>query len=467
MIRVPIVGDWLAAKRAKWRMEEMRYARAASLNESMGEIFRQAENRLRMHFGEPERELNPWDRKELQAQAMRSYEENPLAGNGVDTLGELIMGSGVEFESGNETAKKTWKEWKKRTKFQKKEDEIPRRLIRDGEVFIRIFGEGDGTELRFVDPENVQEPSESSMPEESWTNGVITRADDVETILGYWVVINRKQGTVERVDVKDMIHEKIGADSTSKRGRSLLRRSLRYLKRLEKKQEYQHILMEMRLAIAFTQKIDAAPTDLAVFGNSNAATEVGQDYTKAFKAGTIVQTNKGVEYEFKSPQLDAGDVVALFREDKLMAAAGMGTPEHIMTMDAQNANFASTLAAESPFIRKGQWWRDTLAPIFEEIYQRVTGDKDAQVSWPRMEVRDFAQDATAVVALTGASIISDITAQERLGFDTEIEEERLGKQKQDDEAEDEKEFQRQRQAIIAQRGNRGAAGPVPVAVGGR
>jgi len=55
----------------------------------------------------------------------------------------------------------------------------------------------------------------------------------------------------------------------------------------------------------------------------------------------------------------------------------------------------------------------------------VTGDKDGMVSWPRLEAREFAEDANALSAMHSQEQVSLTTMHERLNIDPDVERERM------------------------------------------
>src|SRR5689334_9116606 len=65
--------------------------------------------------------------------------------------------------------------------------EIVRRVDRDGEAFLRFFLGPDGTtRIRFVEPDQVATPADMAR-DPSASLGIQTDADDVETVLGYYI----------------------------------------------------------------------------------------------------------------------------------------------------------------------------------------------------------------------------------------------------------------------------------------
>ncbi len=72
--------------------------------------------------------------------------------------------------------------------------------------------------------------------------------------------------------------------------------------------------------------------------------------SKTVKGGIVLKGVKDVvDYEFKSPQLDAGPVEAIGRLYRLTISSGSRMPEFIAFMDAKTGVFASVKKMETPF----------------------------------------------------------------------------------------------------------------------
>jgi hypothetical protein len=96
-------------------------------------------------------------------------------------------------------------------RWQQRQQEIVRRRDRDGEVFLRWFGDDDGeVRVRFVEPDQVYRPVEQAARAAA-SFGIETDSDDVETVLGYWV-----DGAL--VEADRIQHRKLGVDRNVKRG---------------------------------------------------------------------------------------------------------------------------------------------------------------------------------------------------------------------------------------------------------
>lgn len=440
----------------------------ARMSESIAQLIRRIEKDWISGVTDIRREIDSGNLLEMYAQLNRFARQDPLVKNGLRVMVNQTIGTGPEIQSKNKAALDQWARWQKAVKFDQIGKEIVRRAFRDGDTLIRPFGVGEETKLRFVNAENVAEPPAGAEGFDlnsdaiSKSHGVITAADDVGNVLGYWVVPDPQNVSVgEFVPADQMWHYGQDKDSTSKRGESLLLVALEDVQKLRIEYDFQHSCLRLRLAVGITEKLKTGPSGITQGGlggdTATRGADFNEDYVKALNKGSIVTHNEGASYEFMSPNLDAGDVVAFFRERKLLIAAGLGLPEYALTSDASNSNMASTQTAESPFLQNAGSQRDVLSWVFLAIYERVTGDTKGTVSWPALEGRDYPEDAKATSILVAGGIVSKTSAQERLGYDPKTEEERLAKEGKEDKDAEEEAFRIERERLAAQ-GAGGAEG---------
>ena len=407
--------------------------RQSQVRESMVGVFTRAEERFVLGMGKVERELSDMSRRDFLAQAMAASTNDPFVKNGLRNQTNFVVGTGSIIQSDNDAALDQWKEWKQLNEFDRKEKEIERRAARDGDAFIRYSGFGPLMQIRFIDSETIQAPISPPFPA-NWSGGIATLPEDVETVLGYWALRNMNDSNSgEFIDAAEVTHYKFEGDSTAKFGVAIMRAVLRVAKQLDIELDYQHTLLRMRLAIAMTEKVHAAPSGIntgTLSADGSPRRTGNANYVKAFKEGAILTHNEGVELGFISPNLDAGDVVQLFAYQGRRIAAAFGQPEYMVTADASNNNRAGSIVAGSPFFKAVSSERDSLGPVILEIYERVTGDTAASVEWKRVDSGGLAEEAKALMPARLNGDISRKTYQERIDVDPETEEERLAEEEE-------------------------------------
>lgn len=136
--------------------------------------------------------------------------------------------------------------------WQCRQQEIVRRVDRDGEAFLRFFVAPDGvTRIRFVEPEQICAPQDRASvaagrePRASF--GIQTDPDDVETPLVYFI-------DGRPVDAHHIQHRKANVDANVKRGLPLYFPVRKNLRRVEKLLRNMSALAEIQSAIALIRK---------------------------------------------------------------------------------------------------------------------------------------------------------------------------------------------------------------------
>jgi capsid protein len=236
-------------------------------------------------------------------------------------------------------------------RWHKRQQEIVRRKDRDGECFLRLFPADDGiTRVRFVEPAQVAAPSDRvSDPTASF--GIQTDPADMETVLGYWI-----DGRL--VDAAEIQHRKANVDANVKRGLPLFYPVRKNLRRAEKLLRNMSVVAEIQSAIAIIRKHRAATAaglehfiaDQADHSVTNSASG-RTSYFRRYAPGTILDAVVGTEYEFPAAGIDAGRYVAILQAELRAVASRLVMPEFMLTSDASNANYSSTMVAEGPAVK--------------------------------------------------------------------------------------------------------------------
>ena len=317
--------------------------------------------------------------------------------------------------------------WMKKTKWKQREREAFRRIMRDGEAFLRLFKLDSGLAVRPVEPEQVINPP-GAMYTDGWSYGIqhqTTPDVDVETILQYHVVykdltevFQKKTDTPigEYVDAADVVHVKSPEeDSTVKRGlpsfygdagNALMRASDLMRNISAGAAARQAISMiweyefgnETQISSMLSAHREYEETD-GITGNTR---NIDRRHT-----GEIVHVPKGQQVG-QHPGRDAGvgEHLQAVQGDVRLASSAFAAPEYI-TGDASNANYASSLVASAPFVRQAESLQEPLVEAFSFIIQEAIkyaielGDLpqealtlvEIQVTPPKVVHRDMVQQA--------------------------------------------------------------------------
>jgi capsid protein len=381
---------------------------------------------------------------------------NEFAINGHENRISYIVGSGhtydVKWKEGEESedakddalesVKAVVEEFVRLNHWHRRQQEIVRRKDRDGECFLRLFLAADGTtRVRFVEPVQVQTP-EAKVCDDAHTFGIQTDPNDVETVLGYWI-----DGTL--IDAAEIQHRKANVDANVKRGVPLFWPVVPNLCRAEKLLRNMSVVAEIQSAIAMIRKHGAAgKSGLEQFVSGQATKTVTNsttgttDYFKRYPPGTILDALGSTEYEFPSAKTRADSYVGVLQAELRAIASRLVMPEFMLSSDASNANYSSTMVAEGLAVKmfeRLQWdlieedleLLDTVLRHAESAGKIPSGLLDRislMASPPNVQTRDRLKDAQADAILVDKGAMSSETMAERHDLVWEVEKERLGQQ---------------------------------------
>lgn len=350
------------------------------------------------HYGVPFTTQDDHDR--IRAYCRLMANENEFAAGELETRVSYIVGTGHVYsvepkdeddilsDADRANVMEVVDEFLDENKWHRRQQEIQRRLDRDGEVFLRFFqvarqanASADGVseqprrsiKVRFVEPSQVRTPPNLAN-DPAATFGIRTDPDDVETIEFYYV-------DGDPIDAKEIQHRKRNVDCNVKRGLPLLYQSKQSLPQAPKVIRNASVATEIQVAVGMIRKHAAASQSAVqsfVSGQRDAylqqKTPAGTTKThnfQQFQPGTILDVPGTTEYEFPAAGIDpskpAGTVQMILRA----VGARACMPEFMISGDASNANYSSTLVAEGPAVKMFQREQWTLIEEDMEIFDRV------------------------------------------------------------------------------------------------
>jgi hypothetical protein len=165
-------------------------------------------------------------------------------------------------------------------------------------------------------------------------------------------------------------------------------------------------------------------------------------YVRRLEPGTILDVDAAVDYDFPAAGIDAGRFVLVLQAELRAIASRLVMPEFMLTSDASNANFASTMVAEGPAIKMFERLQAQQAAYDLEVLWRVVEQAvdarrlpadtrrlvEIQVGMPSLHVRDALKEAEAHRIAFDAGVLSPQTWSQRLGLDYDQEQANLGAQ---------------------------------------
>jgi len=255
--------------------------------------------------------------------------------------------------------------------------ESHQRSREDGEVFMHLRADGSRVLLDIIEPDNVTEPANKREIEDwlevtgkvpvsafvtSWKFGILTPQRHTHETLGYHVVYDSAGNDWEWVPESQMVHIKRNVPRKAKRGVSDfvpvwedIEAEARLRKNTAEGAAIQAAIAFIREHVPGTSK-----TDIVDFVAANATTNYGKsikDGTRTtqvekFQSGTVKDIPEGMKYH-AGPMGTLRSPIFIEVAQFILRSIGQrwSFPEFIISGDASNANFASTLVAESPFVK--------------------------------------------------------------------------------------------------------------------
>jgi capsid protein len=271
------------------------------------------------------------------------------------------------------------------------ERELFVRSRRDGEFFLALSNMSQGpVAARVLEPEQITEPQNCRAIEDwlgtdrpsSWSFGIHTDASDVQHVYGYHVRWNESGSDWDYLDASRVEHVKLNVDRNVKRGVSDFYAVRAHLEGVEKLLRNTREGAAVQAAIAFIR--EHAPGSSAGQIHSLAALNSVTDYTQPTKTGsrtryvtryepgTILDVAGGMQY--KPGPLGAShgpNFIAIGQAVMRTIGTRWCMPEYMVSGDASNANYSSSLVAESPFVRACEAEQRFFISRFRKILWKV------------------------------------------------------------------------------------------------
>ena len=393
--------------------------------------------------------INELQLREIREQCRALAAANEFAINGHENRISYVVGTGHAYrvtsrDEGEQAAGLAGRvhslldEFVRINQWHKRQQEIVRRRDRDGEVFLRLFAGPDGmTRLRFLEPSQVSTPPRlAGDPAASF--GILTDPDDVETVRGYYV-----DGHL--VEADSIQHRKANVDANVKRGLPLYYPVRKNLRRAEKLLRNMSVVAGIQSAIAIIRKHgSAARSTVQQFVQGQAEPGAGPASGRSFQRyspGTILDAFAGTDYQFPAASIDAARYVTVLQAELRAIAARLVMPEFMLTSDASNANYASTMVAEGPAVRMFERLQHEMVEDDRELLGRVIRaavgagrlppealeEVDIEGVPPSLAVRDRLKEAQADQILVRNGAMSPQTLAMRYGLDAGKEQQLLAR----------------------------------------
>lgn len=329
------------------------------------------------------------------------------------------------------------------------EQELFWRSREDGEFFLRLFPQENGKMMvRVIEPEQVFMPPGQQLADFSY--GIKTGLDDVCNIMAYSVSYIAPMGekgdnpmATEEVPADEIVHVKVNVKRNIKRGLSDF--SYDTLDSFAAAGKLRANLGDgaaVQAAIAGVRQYDTASfaqvdsfvgaqTDYAQY---SPVTQRATDFQQ-IKSGTFLDIPKGMNYV--PPPGAAASQGHLEIMQALLRSAGNrhNAPEWLVSSDASNNNYASSMQAESPFLRHCKRLQELYKRSFLKVIKAAVQNAadagllplnildfvDISATPPELEVQDKSGVAQANQTYVAMGVKSRQTVAQELGLDWDTE----------------------------------------------
>lgn len=410
---------------------------------------------------------------EMRALSRMICARHPTAICALNTLSDYVLGFGAEYSAvlektkqpspASEAMAKWFDEFLDSNNWQgQRELEAFRRAHRDGECLLALYADSRGdVAMRFVEPQQVRAPIDSvardleasavSSGELSadvaydWSFGVVTPANDTETVCGYAVEWPTGWEFLPASRVECL---RLNVDSNVKRGVSDFWPVARLVRQAE---QLVHNLAEgakVQAAIAFIREYEPTFSGSQVQGLLSSAREGSvqrplvtgggsrAQHVAHYSPGTVVDV-VGAKYRGTEFGNNADHYVLIEQAVLRMIATRWSMAEYMISADASNQNLASILEAGSPFVKRaesmqsqhGQSWKSLFwkacrlafeAGAFAGVvddFEQLLGAVEFEITFPGVAVRNRLFETQQREILHSSGILSPQTWAAEEGYD--------------------------------------------------
>ncbi len=402
----------------------------------------------------------------------------PMAIGALEALGNYVIGKGFTYEVADKANRQApaglsqavqdvidefcdVNDW-----IGDRERELHNRVRRDGEAFTALYPDKNGiARTRFIEPERVTEPGNATDFEDwlaaevplDWVFGIVTYASDIETVIGYHVLWNPEGTDFDFLPNNDLElamrlgsglieHIKVNTDRNVKRGLPDMWAVLTDLVGENKLRDAVALGSAMRAAVPWITQMPVGTTpqmaqNLAIANANPVTTGASAKGKVRIQKGSVFTVPKGQEYK---PLPDGQEESSVAAAQYIMRAVGTrwNMPEYMISGDASNANYSSTLIAESPFVKAREADQRFFSSRFRRIFRKVLAiaaragrfaqfgieEVDAllalvelQIVPPTVATRDELATAQAAAVYKQLGILSNRTIAAKAGEDYETE----------------------------------------------
>ncbi len=368
--------------------------------------------------------INEIELRQIRARTRVFGQTNPYAIGAARNRMAYVVGSGHTYkvlprhgpgadEKTLGDCRKVLDDFRKRNKWSARQKETIRRLDRDGERFLRLFVDEEKGQLnvRFVEPLEIQNPPDKTSADGVYFGIEFKRVEagpenpvyDIEAPLNYFLVnigtLGEVIGLRETVPAGQMQHLKANVDMTWPRGLPTFWAMMTHLNNAVQTLKATGKIVEFRARIGMIRRhINAARATLEQFKAREKEERPSRTPTAGqYPYAAIIDTSDATEYQFPSGTVPVDGNVAAIQAELRACAAALTMPEYMLTGDASNANYSSTMVAEGPAVKTFEEMQADLIEADVEIMERQL-QVAAKAGWIAEATEDDILDMVKVEA---------------------------------------------------------------------
>lgn len=313
------------------------------------------------------------------------YAREPVAKSIVNYLQCFVLGSGLTYklcskkedavdESILEAGQEYIDEWCERNEQTEREHECFECSIVDGEFFLWMKVYNGEVVVRRIEPEFIRNPPNMAM-EQGWFFGVKYDPLDMETPLAYWYEPPMSKG--QEIPADEIIHYKANVTKNVARGVSDFFPVLDDLNGIAGLIDNIRAGATARAEIAYMYSIanatQGAISDFASARRDRTAQNPITNRTDSFKgmsAGKVVYHGQNASFQ-TMPQGDVQSYIEAAQQSLRLIGNRWCMPEYMVSADASNNNYASSLIAGGPFVRKIEYVQKRFGTSMKRLMEAV------------------------------------------------------------------------------------------------
>jgi len=426
-------------------------------------------------------------REEKVKKSFEAWERNPLAETAIEYKVAYILGKGIEYSCKHLEVQEAIDGFWKENQFDTLQFELVREIGLSGEIFgwfpgsrkkekkkieeqkddkksklqignIPIIIPVDSTEIKYI----ARNPQDQRKPSYYHRQYIVQEYPSFDENASMLVASTTTKD--ENIPAEEMIHFKIGGLTNLSRGRGWLNRVLDWIDEYKAFVNIRKTIHRAKCALAWVFKIatdnqkdiDAMQTKVDNF----AKYDRDSNERETIPIGQPIIIGKSMEVNTVNSNINAGTAYEDGHAIKGMVAAGTKLPEY-MFGSGYDANLATAQAQDSPMVKCMELNQELIRVMFKQIFdfalqimidlgdlketyeikgtdsegKEITIQKTPQelydLTFPEIAIKDIVPLAQAIAILVEKKILSRELAVTLLGYEWDVEKERIKKEQEE------------------------------------